>query len=383
MRTQALIQLSLFFCMGGLAAVPALGELTLEEPCEYQVFQRTSRDKGLVRIAGELTENTHEATTIEARTVCNGSHSQWRSVKCQWQQSRFVGQFEATAGGWFAVEVRAANAGEWVAHAEVAHVAVGEIFVVAGQSNSANHGEVRQRTSTGRVAAFDGRSWQIAHDPQPGASGDAGSFMPPLGDLLVEVLDVPIGFVACGLGGTSVREWLPSDVVFPSAPTVRSHVVPLPTGDWTSDGQAYARFVGRMRPLGPHGFRAVLWHQGESDANQADPACTLDGELYAEYLRCLINESRGELEWSVPWFVAQATYHVPGDEGSADIRGAQASLWADGTALQGPDTDTLKGHYREQGGRGVHLSDAGLQEHAKLWSACLLPWLQQQLMSSP
>jgi hypothetical protein len=44
------------------------------------------------------------------------------------------------------------------------------VFVVAGQSNAANHGEERQMTETGRVACFDGTAWRLANDPQAGAS---------------------------------------------------------------------------------------------------------------------------------------------------------------------------------------------------------------------
>ena len=62
-----------------------------------------------------------------------------------------------------------------------------------------------RENATRRVAAFDGTKWQIADDPQPGASGRMGSFMPALGDALVERFDVPVGFVTCGIGATSVR----------------------------------------------------------------------------------------------------------------------------------------------------------------------------------
>jgi hypothetical protein len=80
----------------------------------------------------------------------------------------------------------------------------------------------------------------------------------------------------------------------------------------------------------------------------------------------------------VPWFVAQASCHVPGDESSPDIRAAQAAIAADGLAHAGPDTDTLTGSFREAGGQGVHFSGAGLRAHAALWLEKIAPWLEEQ-----
>jgi hypothetical protein len=56
------------------------------------------------------------------------------------------------------------------------------------------------------VSAFYGTDWQPADDPQPGASGSGGSFLPPFGDAIAERCGVPVGLVACGVGVTSVRE---------------------------------------------------------------------------------------------------------------------------------------------------------------------------------
>jgi hypothetical protein len=131
--------------------------------------------------------------------------------------------------------------------------------------------------------------------------------------------------------------------------------------------------------LGPGGFRAVLWHQGESDANQVDSGRTLPGELYRKYLELLIRDSRKEMGWEVPWFVAQASYHGPADRGSREIRAAQQAVCDDGFARLGPDTDELTGEMRDGNGNGVHLSAKGLREHARLWAAQVLPWLEQEL----
>ena len=206
-----------------------------------------------------------------------------------------------------------------------------------------------------------------------------GVSRPPFGDAIADKFGMPVGIVACGFGGTSVREWLPEGAVFPNPPTIESHVRKLENGSWESKGDLYPVLCDRMKQFGQHGFRAVLWHQGESDAHQKDATRTLSGKLYREYLEQLIRATRKDAGWEVPWFVAQVSYHVPGDEASPDIRAAQASLWKDGVAQEGPDTDALKGEMREQGGQGVHFSGTGLRAHAAKWVEKIVPWLERQV----
>ena len=363
---------------GALLPLPA-ATLTLTSPLEYQVIQRERPDTGYVELRGVLTSGEAKDSTLEWRIATNGKPGDWRTLPATLAGESFTARVEAPAGGWHRLQVRAVSRGESVAEAAVEHVGVGEVFVVAGQSNAANHGEERQSTETGRVVTFDGKRWQLCCDPQPGASGHGGSFLPPFGDAMARRFGVPVGFIACGIGATSVREWLPKGVKFPNPPTLTSRVQQLADGQWESDGEAFDRLVSRTRQFGPRGFRAVLWHQGESDANQKDPTRTLPGKLYGEYLETIIRESRRSIGWEAPWFVAQVSYHVPGDEASPDIRAAQASLWTDGVALPGPDTDAIKGSLREKGGKSVHFSGPGLRAHAAAWVDKVAPWLEKQV----
>jgi hypothetical protein len=50
------------------------------------------------------------------------------------------------------------------------------------------------------------------------------------------------------------------------------------------------------------------------------------------------------------------------------IRAAQAEIWSTGLALQGPDTDDLRGPLRHSQDH-VHFSRAGLEVHAARWFA--------------
>jgi hypothetical protein len=377
-RRAALSAWSIMSLFMPLAAITAT-ELSIHAPLDYQIVQRSSPGKGLVRITGALSEELSATeVSIEARFVDGQDTSPWLRVGGSVSGKKLTGTVEATAGGWWRMEVRVMSRGSAIAEGRVEHVGIGDVFVIAGQSNSANYGEEKQSTQTKRVAAFDGEAWRIADDPQPGASGQRGSFIPSFADAVVARENVPVGIIACGIGATSVREWLPKGTVFPNPPTIESRVEKLPNGMWMSKGDAYENFIRRMKSAGPRGFRAVLWHQGESDANQKDSTRALAGSLYREYLEKIIRDSRREIGWDAPWFVAQASYHVPGDEGSEEIRAAQASLWKDGIALEGPDSDALKGTMRERNGQGVHFSGEGLRVHGARWAEKVLPWLEIQ-----
>ena len=201
--------------------------------------------------------------------------------------------------------------------------------------------------------------------------------MPLFGDQMVEHFHIPVGIVATGIGSTSVREWLPKGTRLARLPTLARNVVTNSEGQWEASGIIFQNFIARLERLGTNGFRAVLWHQGESDSHQVDPDRTLPGKLYAQNLEQLIRDSSRAIGWTPPWFVAQVSYH-PADSISPDIRDAQMSICNAGLAVPGPDTDALTGDMREKNGTGVHFSAKGLKAHAHLWFEKVSPWLEQQ-----
>jgi Carbohydrate esterase, sialic acid-specific acetylesterase len=361
-------------------------KLRLESPQDYQIFQRATQAEGKITVGGTILPETKDALsldTLEARLMGKSSTGdlpgQWQALPFDPRVASFRGQLSFPAGGWYRLEVRALQQGKPVLTNRVEHIGVGEVFVIAGQSNSANYGEQKNQTQTGLVAAYNGTNWQLAADPEPGAGGKEGSFMPLFGDDMVGRFHVPVGIVPMGIGSTSVREWLPAGVPFSKLPPLTRNVVTVGAGQWESSGKFFDTFAGRMKQLGPNGFRAVLWHQGESDANQANPENTLPGGLYRQYLETIISGSRQEIGWNAPWFVAQVSYHNPKDTGTPDIPAAQKVVCNDGFALLGPNTDTLTGKMREKNGMGIHLSADGLKAHAQLWVDKVAPWLEQQL----
>ena len=326
-------------------------ETTIASPLENQVFQRHARNAGRILIRGTTTRNVDQVQVRFRGQPLNGElPGEWQSIEFNRKDGAFQKSLEFPAGGWFSMDLKLTAESRIVEELSVEKFGVGEVFVGAGQSNSTNSGQYKTKQTTGMVSSFSGEHWQIADDPQPGVAdrSQGGSYYPAFGDALFEAYKVPIGIAATGFGGTSVNAWQPKD-----------------------EG-LFRWMMTRIDQLGPHGFRAVLWHQGETDVE-------MPSDEYYDKLKRVIDTSREELGWKFPWLVAQVSYHNPDTPSFATTRTAQAKLWADGVALEGPDTDTLTGDHRDLDGKGIHFSPKGLKAHGLLWGERVKPLIDQAI----
>ncbi|SEF44635.1 protein of unknown function [Bryocella elongata] len=372
--------LGLILCLGGVLSAqtpPPAAALSITSPLDYQVFQRSTRLVGTISIQGHAPSGASRVEVlITGRSVTGPLPSRWQRVAYDRGSGQFHGGLKTPAGGFYTVQIRIQSHSQTIETATVAHVGVGEVFVIAGQSNSTNYGEVRQVSETGMVTTFSGNAWRLANDPQPGVQDNStkGSFIPSFGDSLYRRYGVPIGVASVGHGSTSVRQWLPAGDRVEVMPTMTKYITVKPDGTLVSDGTLFNGMMERIQQLGVGGFRAVLWHQGESDSHQP-PAHDITAETYRRMMERVIVAARNQAGWKLPWFVAEATYHTPEDQSCPPIRAAQASLWQSGIALEGPDTDTLTSAYRQNEGKGTHFNDAGLKAHGVLWAKAVEAYL--------
>jgi len=380
MRTLLFLIAVSFACFARAQTNEAV-KLNLISPLDYQIFQRQTPTDGKIVVEVILETSARGALTnleeLETRIYGETFSNDWTDLPFDNRIRHFRAEIPAPAGGWYRLEVRLIGGGTNVSEAIVGHVGVGEIFVIAGQSNSANHGEEKQQAKNPLVVAFGNGRWQPAADPEPGASGKGGSFMPAFGDAMAEKFKVPVGIVAIGEGSTSVREWLPKNDAMIAPPDTGRNTVLIGSNSWVSAGELFNRITDAEKEFGTNGFRALLWHQGESDSHEPTDR-QISPETYRQYLQHIIEVSRASAGWRVPWFVAQASYH-PGDSGSPELRAAQKSLVTDGIALAGPNTDELGPEWRQNNGKGIHFNARGLQKHGKLWAELVGDWLEQQL----
>ena len=246
-------------------------QIELRSPDEFQVFQRQTIQQGEVLLEGRLIETKGPLQfRLIGKPLAGELPGGWKMLEML-DASRFKTTLTVPAGGWYRLEIRAGSPDQAGPSAIVEHVGVGEVFVVAGQSNSTNYGSERQKVQSGLAVSFDGSDWRFADDPQPGVQdrSNKGSFIPAFGDAMAARYHVPIAVAAAGCGSTSVRQWLPKGHKIGVHPTTNSFMKEISPGQWESTGQLYDGLLRRIRALGPRGFRALLWHQGESDAGQA------------------------------------------------------------------------------------------------------------------
>src|SRR5579872_5843564 len=151
-------RLILFLLTVSTALAQNADPITLQSPRDFQVFQRPSKTRGTILVAGHTGIG---GDSIEARIA-----GDWQLIALD-ASGDFHGALSAAAGGWYEFELRVRKAGQTVASTRVPHVGIGEVFVIGGQSNATNYGEVRQQTRSGMVAALGPTGWSLANDPQP------------------------------------------------------------------------------------------------------------------------------------------------------------------------------------------------------------------------
>jgi len=320
------------------------GPLTITTPQSRAIFQRNTNNLGTVPITGTCCAGLDR---LEYRAVARagyvGATTDWAVLV---NAPGITYSNSATLGsGWYDLQVRVIQGGQSIATNTVARVGVGDNFITAGQSNAANNGSPAQSPTNDLVNALNLNSglWQVANDPQPYATASGGSAWPAFGDRLAAQTQLPVGVVAVAVGSTAVSQWLPGT------------------------GAYYPRVALAINSLRPYGgFRAILWHQGESDSLNGTTAAA-----YASGLTTIINQSRADAGFNVPWGIALVSWHP-----SATVpKEAQvlAGHWQVVTntpgVFKGAETDNY--HLLGWLADSVHFNATGLQDHGRQWASAV------------
>ncbi len=360
-----------------LPVVAANAQIKITSPTDRSVYQRDITGQTTVSITGTYSEPVDK---LEVRAVPvipgQGIATDWSTLQQNPEGGIFIGTTRLQ-GGWYTLEVRALQAGVVIGRDVVARMGVGEVFLIAGQSNAqgliSNPGPAASDDRVNYIvydnavnSVFDPPAPTFAHLESQSTIGPRGQTAwcwGILGDLLARKLNVPILFINTAWEGTSVKNWAESAAGKSTINLYGGFPYParMPYSNLLLSTQ---HFVHQL------GARAILWMQGETDTTPAN----LSAKEYQENLQYLINKLNGDTGKRINWVIARTSRTI-NDSGAsitsqAVIDGQNAVLNTTfNSTFPGPETDS----YLVPRPDGLHFVGQGHQILANLWNDALNP----------
>lgn len=324
----------------GSESDPVSDAITITTPAQYKTLQRNGSNQANITITGTYTGTP---TAIEA-SFNGGAYA---TIVASPAGGTFSGTLSNQAAGQGTLTVRFTN--DTAINATKADIGIGDVFVVAGQSNAEGRGTNARSYSHATLKATVFRqddAWANGNDPTDTLTAN-GSPWPLLATLLMAQTGFPVAFITTAAGDSK-----------------------LYLDTWTEPGAAYTDCVQTIANSGVNDVKAVLWHQGESDANDGVTAVQ-----YAPALSDFLDDLQADTGFSAMKLVcANLGFKTTGSVSREDvdqIRLGQLNAVAnDADILPGPmlyDIDLGDG-----AGDGVHFkTDAEMLLLAQRWWRCL------------
>ena len=358
-------------------ALTTQAQIKITSPSDRSVYQRDITGQTTISVSGTYSQPLDK---LEVRAVPvipgQGIATDWSTLQDKVSGGVFLGTLRLQ-GGWYTLEVRGLRAGAVVDRDVVSRMGVGEVFLIAGQSN------VQGLSESPGPAASDDRVNYIAYDntvnslfdpPAPTFSHlESASTIGPrgktawcwgiIGDQLTRKLNVPVLFINTAWEGTSVQNWAQSAAGQPTKNAYGGFPYPaqMPYGNLLISTQHYVNQLG---------VRAVLWMQGETDNFPLHTSAA----AYQQNLQFLINKLSSDTGKRINWVISR-TSRAQNDAINQSTT-SQAIIDAQNAVLNttfnstfpGPETD---GYYVPRPD-GTHFKgQEGIRILADLWNTSL------------
>lgn len=387
-------------------------QITISSPVIRQIFQRDLNNQAIVTITGSYSQ---PVDTIQVKftpvKVGQGIAIDWTVIKSAPLGGLFKGSV-VVKGGWYKMEVKGLLNGKVIGSDSTLRVGVGEVFVIAGQSNAggsslleanetaANDDRVNCANFLSPRTYYDGFPFlhadlsqfsiiefsQLKKTSAIGPTGLGPYYWGKVGDALAAKLNVPIMFFNTGWAGASVRVWRES-AENPTVGALSDFQFEASNNNRYPIGYPYSNLSTVLRFYGINlGIRAVLWMEGETqnllnlDAISQGKTPPITTESYLDNLRRLVKRTRQDLGTNkLAWVVARTSYsgqlncakpNANPPAPSPIIVTAQNQAITDPTLAPmyaGPFTDNIQIAKIGERDQCVHFTGKGLDDVAMAW----------------
>ena len=227
-----------------------------------------------------------------------------------------------------------------------------DLYLLAGQSKMAGRGavEAADRVAVDGIMMLDrGMTWAPAVDPVHFDKPSAGVGPGRAFAIAVHEADATrrIGLVPAAVGGSPISSWEPGAL------------------DASTKTHPYDDAIARARVAMRDGrFRAILWHQGESDAT---PELSV---LYADRLRTVIARLRADLgDPTLPFIIGQLGQFPRSGWSAAKVRVDSAQRAVAGSV---PGVAFVSSDGLRHRGDSLHFDSASARELGRRYAAAYL-----------
>lgn len=287
---------------------------------DWQIFQRNENNTADISLNGKFCIPDYEPEGLVPiiRMVREDSFSQ-AAPNSGWQKTDSFGRESFShcfknipAGGLYRIEIAFTEDPRMQSlriHRTIHSIGVGDLWVIAGQSNAAGIGRgiCQDPPELGAHILRNDESWALAMHPlnentdsnHPNNAEGCPQHSPYLSfaKILKKELNIPIGLIQTSLGGSPLSRWNPEE-----------------------NGDLYRNMIHCAKLAGGK-VKGVLWYQGCSDTGEGLP------ETYAERFKKYVDASREELDSpSLPFITTQLNrVNHPLPEANDKTRDAQWS----------------------------------------------------------
>lgn len=329
----------------GVVKNSTTASLVVNNLSPYQILQRDASGNASIFVEGTYTGSP---AAIEARW---NSNETWTTLSLDTDGAgTFSGILQNQFQGQGPLEVRFSEATHITD--TIPFIGVGDIFIIAGQSNASGRGStLNTSTHPSLKATLFGNddTWKELEDKVDDDTGQIdvvssdviaeGSPWPLIATQIMESQNIPVAFVPAAKGGTIILQWRAAE----------NHSDPT---------TLYGSMNRRMTAVGGQ-VKAILFFQGESDA-----AFGTSQEFYETELNTFVNTVATDFP-GLKTMVGQIGHSDL--EGIDAVRAAQINvLQTNGNTLLGPSTYDID--LSDEGGDILHFkSDPDMEVYAARW----------------
>jgi hypothetical protein len=297
-----------------LFSLCATAQLTLTAPFNNQIVQRDTAGIASIPITAYTLQ---PYASIEGRlTPIEGNVQKAKVWEFDEEQVRegFLTAFVRAETGWYYLKISATTQNGVVDTISVARVGVGEIFLVAGNSNAMGLPGLGAKSASKQVVSINAVNKELnaenitvaPNEPMQESafavlekdnfifpSGETAWYWGELGDLISKRLKTPVLFLNAAWAAANSESYR-------DAATGKDAYNPY-VGKFWPNRQPYSNIVNTIRNLNSQlGIRAILWSHGENDAQ-----LKFTEQNYFSNIQTLITNSRKDASYNVPWIIAR------------------------------------------------------------------------------